>query len=80
MLITGLRKEDLEYFFCIYYPVQFKKNTAEVQALIKSRNEVNVMVPAYAKELSLRMRKTNVRAQKIDASTLETYGIVITGF
>ena len=38
------------------------------------------MAPAYAKKLGLRVRKTDVGAQKINGSTLETYGMVIAGF
>ena len=38
------------------------------------------MAPAYAKKLGLRVRKTDVGAQKIDGSILETYGMVIAGF
>ena len=38
------------------------------------------MSPAYAKRLGLKTRKTNVGAQKIDGSTLETFGIVIANF
>ena len=35
---------------------------------------------AYAKKLGLNTRKTNVGAQKIDGSTLETFGMVIADF
>ena len=38
------------------------------------------MTPAYAKRLGLKTQKTNVRAQKIDGSALETFGIVIADF
>ena len=38
------------------------------------------MSPAYAFQLGLRIWKTNVGAQKIDGTTLETYGIVISTF
>ena len=38
------------------------------------------MNPAYAKRLSLKTRKTNVGAQKIDRSALETLRIVIADF
>ena len=38
------------------------------------------MTPAYAKQLSLRTHKTDVGAQKIDASLLRTFGMVIAGF
>ena len=41
---------------------------------------VNAMHPAYAKKLGFLVRKTNVGAQKIDGSTLETFGMVIAGF
>ena len=38
------------------------------------------MTPAYAKQLGLRIRKTNVGAQKINGSLLATYGMVIAAF
>ena len=78
--MTGPRTEALDCVPCIHYPVQFKKDTADIPALIDSRSEVNAMTPAYAKKLGLRIRKTDVGAQKIDGSTLETYGMVIADF
>ena len=56
------------------------KDSTKVQALIDSKSEINTMAPAYAKKLGFRERKTDVKAQKIDGSTLKTYGIVIVGF
>ena len=38
------------------------------------------MSPAYVKKLGLYIWKTNVGAQKIDGSTLKTFGIVIADF
>ena len=38
------------------------------------------MTLAYAKQLGLQTRKTDIRAQKIDGSSLRTFGIVIAGF
>ena len=38
------------------------------------------MTQAYAKQLGLRSQKTDVRAQKIDGSSLVTFGMVIAGF
>ena len=78
--MTGPKTEALERVPCIYYLVQFKKNTAEVRALIDLRSEVNAIAPAYAKKPGLRIRKTNIGAQKIDGSTLETYGMIIADF
>ena len=38
------------------------------------------MTPAYASKLGLRVRHTNVGAQKIDGSTLQTFGMVLANF
>ena len=38
------------------------------------------MSPTYTKRKSFKTRKTNVRAQKIDGSALETFGMVIADF
>ena len=41
---------------------------------------VNAIAPAYASKLGLRVRRTDVGAQKIDGSTLETFGMVLASF
>ena len=38
------------------------------------------MNPAFARKLGLHIQKTNIGAQKIDGSTLETFGMVIADF
>ena len=38
------------------------------------------MSPAYIEKLGFKTQKTNVGAQKIDGSTLETFRLVITDF
>ena len=38
------------------------------------------MSPVYAKKLGLKTQKTNVGAQKIDGSALETFEMVIVDF
>ena len=43
-------------------------------------SEVNAMNPAYAKKLGLRVKQTDLGAQKIDGSHLDIFGIVIAGF
>ena len=63
---------------CIHYPVQFQEE--QVRVLLDSGSKVNAMSPAYAKRLGLKTRKTNVGAQKIDGSALETFGMVIADF
>ena len=84
--VTGASKKALEMvldrFSCIYYPVQFQKDKekATIRAPINSGSKVNVMTPAYAKQLGLQTRKTDVGAQKINGSLLTTYKMVIAAF
>ena len=78
--MTGPRTVALNCVLCIYYPIQFKKDTAEVWARIDLGSEVNAIGLAYAKKLGLQVRKTDVGAPKIDGSTLEIYSMVIVGF
>lgn len=82
MSVTGVGKETtLERIPYIHYSVQFQKDkTSEVQALINSGSEVNAMSPAYAKKLGLWIQKTDVGVEKIDGSTLETFGMIIASF
>ena len=65
---------------CIHYPVRFQEDQEQVRALLDSGSKVNAMSPAYAERLGLKTRKTNVGAQKIDGSALETFGMVIADF
>lgn len=41
----------LERVPCIHYPLYFRKDQREIQALIDFGNEINVMTPAYVKRL-----------------------------
>ena len=66
---------------CIYYLVQFRKDKgATIQALINLDSKVNMMTLAYAKQLGLLVWKIDIGAQKIDSSSLWTFGIVIANF
>ena len=82
--MTGASKEASEVILCqvlcIHYPVQFRKDKATIKALIDLGNEVNAMTPVYAKQLGLRVWKTDDGAQKIDGSLLRTFRMVIVGF
>ena len=54
--VTEASKEEhmtLEWVPCIYYPFHFRKDTADVRALIDSGSEVNAMTPVYASKLGL---------------------------
>ena len=70
----------LERVPCVHYPLRFRKDIADVRTLIDSGSEVNAMTPAYASKLGLRVRHTDVGAQKIDSSTLQTFGMVLANF
>ena len=65
---------------CIHYLVQFQKDKEVIKALIDSGSKVNAMTLAYAKQLGLQVRKTDVGAQKIDGSLLWTFEMDILGF
>ena len=64
----------------VYYPFRFWKDTAIVTAQIDLGSEVNAMTPAYTSKLGLRVRHTDVRAQKIDSFTLQLFGMVLANF
>ena len=76
--MTGANKEAQEVILgrvpCIHYPVQFQKDKEIIKALIDFGSEVNAMTPAYAKQLGLQVRKTDVRAQKLTARRSELSG------
>ena len=80
--MTNAREEALERVSCIHYQIRFKKDTdkALVQALIDSESEVNAIHPSFAKQLGLPIRSTDVGAQKIDGTTLDTHGMVVAAF
>ena len=76
--MTGKKKEEeLELVACIWYLVTFKDQT---EALLNLKSEVNTISLVFASQLGLRICKSNVQAQKIDDTTLETYGIVVSSF
>ena len=63
---------------CIYYLVRFQEK--QIKTLLDSGSEVNAINPNYTWKLRLKIWKTNVKAQKIDGSTLEIFGMVIADF
>lgn len=59
--------------------MKFKGHT-DIEALINSGNKVNTMTSAYAAVLRLLVCPTNVKAKRIDRSTLLTHGIMLANF
>ena len=79
--MTETNKEvTLERVPCIHYLLRFRKDTTGVNGLVDSGSEVNAITPTYAAKLRLKVQKTNIEAQKIDGSTLETFGMILADF
>ena len=49
-------------------------------ALLDLGSEVSAIHPAFVERLGLVVQTTNIGTQKIDGTTLETYGMVIAAF
>lgn len=83
-LVTGANMEDdmllLERVLCIYYLLCFRKDNSDVKTLLDSGRKVNAMTPAYASKLGLKVRSTNIGAQKINDSILETFEMTLASF
>ena len=66
---------------CICDFVQFRKDKGkDILALLNYKSEINAITPAYVAYLGLKVRVTDVGAQKIDRFSLATYSIVIAAF
>ena len=86
MLVTGastkaskIRVLDKVPYLC--YSVQFRKDKGKyVLAFLDSESELNAVTPASTAHLGLKLRMTNVGAQKIDRSSLATYDMIIAAF
>lgn len=78
--VSKEKEAALAKILYIYYLLCFQKNINEIQALINFGSKVNVMTPIYTSKLGLQIRQTNVKAQKIDSSTLETLKMVLASF
>ena len=72
--------ENLAQVPCIRYPIIFQKKSVPMLALLDSGSKVNAIHPTFAKELGLFIRPIDVRAQKIDDTTLDTFEIVVAAF
>lgn len=68
----------LEKIFSINSLLWFQKN--EFQTLINLGRKINTITLGYASKLGLKVCSTNIRAQKIDNSTLEMFGIILASF
>lgn len=67
----------LERVLCIYHLLHFQKNLRGIYALIDLSSEVNIITQAYVAKLGLKIQKIEIRAQKIDDFTFNTFKIVL---
>ena len=63
---------------CIHYLIKLREKS--VLVLFNLGSKVNVIHLTFAKELSLFIRATDVKAQKIDGTILDIYGMVVAAF
>ena len=84
LLVTAASMENtlrlLERVLCIHHLLHFQKDLQETRVLIDLGNEVNAMTPTYATKLGLKIRKTDIKAQKIDGFTVNNFGMVLADF
>lgn len=64
----------------IRYPMWFKKYYSEVLTLLDSGNKLKAITLVYIPSLSLKVWPINIRAQKIDSFTFETFRIILANF
>ena len=74
----GKYPENFAQVLCIRYSINFGQKF--ISALLNSDSKINAVHLAFAKELDLPMRQIDVKAQKIDSITLDTYEMVVTAF
>lgn len=64
----------------IHFLFFFQKNLHKTRALIDLNSKINITPLAHSAKLDLKIRKTNIEAQKIDGSSLNIFEIVLADF
>ena len=84
LLVTEASKKDLlcplERVPYIYYLFYFRKNLHETTTLINSSSEISPITLLYISKLAFKVQKTDIGAQKIHSSILNTFEMVWTHF
>lgn len=82
-LVTEVSIKDtlrpLKRVSCIHYLLSFWKIYVKL-SFINLGSEVNTITPTYIAKLSFKIQKTNIKAQKINNSIHNTFGMVLTDF
>ena len=77
MLITKKKIEKLEMIPYIWYPMIFKN---QLKALLDLKSEINIISQVFTHQLGIKIRKTNIKASKIDGIILKIHRIVVFTF
>ena len=72
--MTERTEEELKRIPCIRYFIIFKD---QIEAVLDSESKVIIMNQVFAHQLGLKICKTNIEAQKINGTTLETDKMVV---
>ena len=70
-------RENLTQILCTRYPITFWKKFVPVLVLLDSSSKVNTIHLTFAQKLELPIRLMDVRIQKIDSTTLDTFRMVV---
>lgn len=73
----ALNISSLKGILCIYYLLCFKKDLVKIYVPLNFTIEVNIIAPIYMASLCLKIRLTNIRAQKIDSFTLLMFSMAL---
>ena len=76
----GNHSKNLAQVLYMLYPITFWKKSMPVLALFDSGNTINTIHLTFTQELGLPIGLMDVKAQKIDGTMLDTYGMVVTAF
>ena len=71
---------NLTWVPCIWYPITFRKKSTPMSACLDSGSEVNTIHLTFDQELGLPIKTTDIGAQKIDGTILDTFGMVVVAF
>ena len=72
--------ENLAQVPYVWYPITFRKKFVPVLVLFDSSSEVNAIHPTFTSGLSLPIRPIEIKAQKIDDTMLNIFGMIVAAF
>lgn len=80
VIITKKKDLILDNIWYIHYLIYFQKCNSNVETLIDSINEIHKITLIHTLKLDLQVQKTDIKAKKIDWSSLKTFEIIVAVF